>query len=1045
MFVEEKYTFSHSRRCHFRLRWDALSLNISDPYLLFIDLQTRSTQIESTTTVESDEVGTYVLFDVDSTTLFDNLTKNSYWLQLYASIDASPSLIFEGTLDISDDDKVFEQIAEFVLDFDGDTYQLTKYEETVALDAKFDVDDLDNLHRVGGVDESTGLYKIPTIGFNQHGVAGDWDDNNFETRWFRARGEVADLVNILTDLIPTNADSTIPLASQNGVSQWWAAQVQTLTNVPTGLTGNVEIEVIPIGRTCKIVVRNEGGESYNYTKDLGATPVVWQGWKYIPYATSLNTANKLLKGGGGQEVKQANAWEHSDGTFSFGSASKYANALVSINGRVAAQDPSANDDLVTLRRLLSQLQPYALTQALTILSNEITLRAMIDHRHNMSDIIGLFDEFQKYLNKGVFTAGQPFDVAARDENGNVIIIDMTGSRLLIDELPPAQEGVAYTYTIAPSLFVWPWGAQAREVVAVSAKRERGSVGWMSIGDYTLASGLTIGGTPDDEEDTVLVLKMRWKMREAAKLIEQTFVLPLAVYPATASISAPAAPSDLVATANSSSEIGLTWTDNSANESAFELDWSLDGSTFQPLATKASNAVAHTHSQLNGNTWYYYRLRAINSAGASAYVYASAITPAAPIPNVVLSAQGINSNTIRIDWTFSGNAEEFHLEYSTNNTNFFQVDGGIFGGNVRTHNTSPWANNTTYYFRMRAKVGGLWSAYSNVVAASALNTNGFTIIDEAQVVTGADPKQSYHYVTRPVRVFNISTQPIGVYNGSVTINGVTLSLNNIDTSATGYPAIRFDPRDTVWNITTAGVYNVSITLNIGGVNYTRSISTTVTNEDLGIVSPPVDSGEYQSDPNVYVRVDKNQVVMRFKFPEMSGTYNVVTKLNGSTISTQNNLPVVNDTYIEVTLTNNNLSGNTLVFEIVGTNASNVSFFIPELITYEFEPEVGNYLDEVLLLRLTKNFNSSRFVLEDIGNNMGMNPHYQLNGSIAIINGQFNSTVISDVPVPAESPIQLIKYLIDASISNINTDGWRLFYDNPPANKWMAVLNFWIKVR
>lgn len=1041
MFIAEQYNFSHSRRCIFRLEWDCADLTVTSPFLLFIDLDTNSTQIEVDSTNGAAVDDNIVSYQVASTVLLESLSKNQYWLQLYATVNGVVSLVFEGLIDVTDDETTGLQNTDFVLEYDGGTYTLTKYASEAEATTP---EDSNEWHRVGATDEETGLYRLPTIAFNKYGDAIDYDDNTLETRWFSAKGEVANLADILVGLIPTSNESNLPLQAQNGIAQWWKAQVETLTNAPTGLTGYADIEVIPIGKTCKVVVRNANGEVYNYTKDLGATPVVWHGWKYTPYATSLNTANKLLKGGGGQEVKQANAWEHADGTFSFGSASKYANALMSINGRVAAQDPSTNDDLVTLRRLLSQLQPYALTQALTILSNEITLRAMIDHRHNMSDIIGLFDEFQKYLNKGVFGAGQPFDVAARDENGNVIIIDMTGARLLIEELPPAQEDAAYSYTIAPSLFVWPFGAQAKEVIAVSSKTIRGGVGWMSIGTYSPSTGLAISGTPDDDEDTLLAIKMRWKMREAAKLMEQTFVLPLAVYPVSASISAPNAPSNLVATANSSSEIGISWTDNSSNESAFELDWSADGNTYQPLATKASNATTHTHSQLQGNTWYYYRLRAINSAGASSYVYGSAITPATPIPNVVLSAQGINSNTIRVEWTFSGNAEEFRLEFSTNNSTFSQVDGGIFGGGVRSHNTSPWASNVTYYFRMRAKVSGVWSAYSNVVSASALNADGFTIIDEAQVVSGANPKQSYHYVTRPVRVFNISTQPIGVYNGSVTINGVTSALNNIDTSATGYPAIRFDPRDTVWNITSAGVYNVSITLNINGVNYTRSISTTVTNEDLGI-TPPTGGGEYETNPNVYLRADKNTVVMRFKFGGMSGTYNVVTKQNGTTISTQNNLPVVNDTYIEISLSNTGLSGQTLVFEIVGTNASNVTYFIPDIITYEFEAEAGNWLDEVLLLRLTKNFDSNRYILADIGNNLGMNPHYQTNGSLAVVSGQPNSTVLSDVPVPAEVPIQVIKYLIDTSISNINTDGWRLFYDSPQANKWVAVLNFWIKVR
>ncbi len=101
---------------------------------------------------------------------------------------------------------------------------------------------------------------------------------------------------------------------------------------------------------------------------------------------------------------------------------------------------------------------------------------------------------------------------------------------------------------------------------------------------------------------------------------------------------PTAPSSLAATATSSSSIGLTWTDNSSNETGFELDRSPDGSTgWTQIATPAANATSASSTGLTALTSYYYRIRAVNAAGKSPYTsVASAMTndalsPAARTP------------------------------------------------------------------------------------------------------------------------------------------------------------------------------------------------------------------------------------------------------------------------------------------------------------------------------------------------------------------------------------------------------------------------------
>ena len=84
-------------------------------------------------------------------------------------------------------------------------------------------------------------------------------------------------------------------------------------------------------------------------------------------------------------------------------------------------------------------------------------------------------------------------------------------------------------------------------------------------------------------------------------------------------SAPAAPSNLTATAVSYNKISLSWTDNSNNETGFEIWRSTSPSDgFNTVGTAPANATTYTDSGLVAATRYYYRIRAIGQYGESAF-------------------------------------------------------------------------------------------------------------------------------------------------------------------------------------------------------------------------------------------------------------------------------------------------------------------------------------------------------------------------------------------------------------------------------------------
>lgn len=83
---------------------------------------------------------------------------------------------------------------------------------------------------------------------------------------------------------------------------------------------------------------------------------------------------------------------------------------------------------------------------------------------------------------------------------------------------------------------------------------------------------------------------------------------------------PAAPSGLTVTGSSSTSIRLQWTDNSTNETGFKLERSTTSATsgFTTITTTGANVTFYTNSSLTGGTRYYYRVKATNGAGDSAY-------------------------------------------------------------------------------------------------------------------------------------------------------------------------------------------------------------------------------------------------------------------------------------------------------------------------------------------------------------------------------------------------------------------------------------------
>ena len=92
---------------------------------------------------------------------------------------------------------------------------------------------------------------------------------------------------------------------------------------------------------------------------------------------------------------------------------------------------------------------------------------------------------------------------------------------------------------------------------------------------------------------------------------------------------PVDPTNLTATPFSSSQINLTWMDNSNNEDGFRIERSPNGTNFTQVASVGMNVTTYSDTGLAAATNYYYRVRAYNLGDSGYTTIANATTQVAP--------------------------------------------------------------------------------------------------------------------------------------------------------------------------------------------------------------------------------------------------------------------------------------------------------------------------------------------------------------------------------------------------------------------------------
>lgn len=193
---------------------------------------------------------------------------------------------------------------------------------------------------------------------------------------------------------------------------------------------------------------------------------------------------------------------------------------------------------------------------------------------------------------------------------------------------------------------------------------------------------------------------------------------------------PSAPSNLSATATSTTSVTLGWQDNADNETEYRvarLDPGEDpnnASHWDNIAVLGANATSLAVGGLIPGGAYQFRVRCAHQFGFSPYSNVAVVTLPVPVPNgpTGLTGIGISASQIQLNW----------IDNATDETEYrvAQLNPGLDPNNAANwNNVAVLAPNTSgvvvgglspglvYQFRVRCYNGYAYSAYSNIVSAS----------------------------------------------------------------------------------------------------------------------------------------------------------------------------------------------------------------------------------------------------------------------------------------------------------------------------------------
>lgn len=299
--------------------------------------------------------------------------------------------------------------------------------------------------------------------------------------------------------------------------------------------------------------------------------------------------------------------------------------------------------------------------------------------------------------------------AATDTLGHTVTSDPV-SILVQIPVPVAPSGVTATAGNASVVLAWQAAPTADAYVLYRATALDGAFS-------AVAQGLTATGYTDTTVSNGT--PYFYKVTAVNAGGESGFSSVVSATP-MAPLTIPAAPSLLTAVGGNA-EVALSW-QGSATAASYTVYRSRTATGSTTVVASQIVSTTFVDGTVVNGTRYYYRVRAVNAAGQSAYSNQVSATPNAPLvlpaAPMGLAATTISSTRINLMWTDASNNETgFLIERRRGSSAWSQIARTQAG--VVSFSSTGLSPNTTYSYRIRSTNAAGSSAYSNTAVAATL--------------------------------------------------------------------------------------------------------------------------------------------------------------------------------------------------------------------------------------------------------------------------------------------------------------------------------------
>jgi titin len=340
---------------------------------------------------------------------------------------------------------------------------------------------------------------------------------------------------------------------------------------------------------------------------------------------------------------------------------------------------------------------------------------------NFVQIASLAANTTSYQNIGL-AASTTYRYQVRASNGSVNsgYSNIASATTQTGATVPAAPTVLGATAVSPSQINLSWTDNANNETGFSVERCTGA----ACTNFVAVASLAANATTYQNTGLAPATAYRYQVR-AFNGAGNSGSSNIASATTQATPTAPAAPTVLGASAVSSSQINLTWTDNANNETGFLVE-RCAGATctnFVQIASLGANTTSYQSTGLSASTTYRYQVRATNGAGNSGYsniasATTSAVSAGAPAAPSNLAAVMVSPKWLRVSWTDnSSNEVWFRLErcLGAGCVNFALYTTPPANSTSYEH---PATAGTTYRYRLAAYNYQGVSAYSNVAEVTA---------------------------------------------------------------------------------------------------------------------------------------------------------------------------------------------------------------------------------------------------------------------------------------------------------------------------------------